>query len=234
MTSGSTPQRNSWHASSPSAVTEMLGGLSGFGVDEVYEPRRRVPRTMSGDMKKAKESLEYSEFDLELITGDDRQFEVLKQSLRKKGAVTNEVLKQKLPLYLKFKKDRLAQSHPEVAEALRQLPGRTNSGRMPPVERVERQSVRKPVNRVLSSKEQREINGTDSPQNMIATLGGTLTRITRPGTAAQRITRPGARSRGGMTLPQRTKSSGNTTAEAFFSSEEKERTPVLRTKSAKM
>lgn len=145
----------SFHLQSPTAVTEVFGGLSGFGHDEVYEPpKRHVERNLSGDMMKAAQSLVYSEADLELLTQDTRQFEVLKASLRKKGAVTNEILKQKLPLYLKYKKDRLAKTHPEVVEALRRMPARTRSGGR--VERMEQESFVKPVNRVLSNKEKGE------------------------------------------------------------------------------
>lgn len=172
-------------AASPKAVSELLGGLSGFGNDEVYEPRRGVQRSMSGDMKRAMQSLEYSEADLELLAGDSRQFAVLKQSLRKKGAVTNEVLKQKLPLYIKYKKDRLAKTHPEVAEALRNLPQRTlSTGRM---ERAERSSIVKPVNRVLSEEEKYD---AEEPQGALASLG----RIMRP--TARRATPKRARSLG--------------------------------------
>ncbi|CAB9515395.1 expressed unknown protein [Seminavis robusta] len=180
------PQRvASYDARSPMSVTDLFsGGLTGFGGDEVYEPRRNVKRNMSFEMKRAVESLEYSDADLELLAGDSRQFEVLKQSLRKKGAVTNEVLKQKLPLYLKYKKDRLAKSHPEVAEALRQLPGRSRSGGLTPVARVERQSLRKPVNRVLSAKEKADAGGSPDP-------------TTAAGTVLGRILRPKARGAGG-------------------------------------
>ena len=164
----------------------MFGGLSGFGVDEVYEPRRNVKRTKSAEMQRAIQSLEYSDVDLELIACDSRQFEGLKQSLRKKGAVTNEVLKQKLPLIIKFKKDRLAQTHPEVVEALRRLPSRAHN--LSGVNKVERMSMRKPVNRVLSDEEKHEAEADAS------TLSG-----------FGRIIRPGARGRG---VPQRTNSSG--------------------------
>ena len=154
---------------SPTAVSETVGGLSGFGNDEVYEPRRQVKRNMSFEMKRAMENLDYTEADLELLTADSRQFNVLKQSLRNKGAVTNEVLKQKLPLYIKYKKDRLAKTHPEVAEALKQMPTRTRS--MGRLERIERMSAVKPVNRLLSDKETRD---AEEPQSMLG-------RIMRPG-----------------------------------------------------
>ena len=140
---------------------------------------------MSNDMKRAMESLEFSEIDLELLADDNRQFEVLKQSLRKKGAVTNETLKQKLPLYLKYRKDRFARSNPETAEAMRRLPQRTKStGRIKPVSKAERASVLMPANRVLTEQELQEV---EEPQSILG-----------------RILRPVQRTRGG--LPQRTKS----------------------------
>jgi hypothetical protein len=181
------PQRSfSHHDKSPKGATAMIGGLSGFGGDEVYEPRRNVKRTKSSEMQRAIQSLEYSDADVELIAYDARQFEVLKQSLRNKGAVTNEVLKQKLPLFIKFKKDRLAQTHPEVAEALRRLPSRTNSASG--ANKVERMSTRKPVNRLVTEEEKYAAGAPDA--STVSAIG--------------RIIRPGARGRGNP--PARAKS----------------------------
>lgn len=206
------PQRsNSYHVQSPTAVAEVVGGgLSGFGDDEVYEPRRRVERSKSGEMQRAMQSLEYSDADLELLAGDSRQFAVLKKSLRSKGAITNEVLKQKLPLYIKYKKDRLAKTHPEVAEALRNMPQRTRSeGRM---ERVQRQSSSKPANRILTDDEKYEAEETVNP---LASLG----RILRPN--ARKATPKRAKSLGVQrtgTTPKRSQSSGSAASRSSFSS----------------
>ena len=191
----------SYGAPSSGPVTDIWDGLSGFGSDEVYEPRR-VKRSMSGDMKRAMQSLEYSEADLEMLAGDSRQFAILKKSLRNKGAITNEVLKQKLPLYIKYKKDRLAQTHPEVADAMRRMPQRTRStGRM---ERAERTSFVKPVNRVLSDEEKYD---AEEPATALASLG----RILRP--QARRST-PRRSSSAGAALkrpspPERASSTGS-------------------------
>ena len=170
---------------SPSGVNEIVSGLSGFGLDEVYEPRRRVKRNTSCEMKRAAQNLEYSEVELELLADDTRQFAVLKKSLRKNGAVTNEVLKQKLPLFLKYKNDRLAQTNPEAAKAIRRCPSRTYSGgRTKPVSKVERNSVLKPVNRVLTDEEKQQAEGGAMQQAGATVLGRILRPGNRPGRAA--------------------------------------------------
>jgi hypothetical protein len=178
----------------PNNVAASAGGLSGFGDDEVYEPRRNVKRNKSAEMQRAVKSLEYSDADVELIAHDARQFEVLKQSLRKKGAVTNEVLKQKLPLFIKFKKDRLAETHPEVHAALRQLPSRSNN--LSGANKVERMSQRKPVNRLLTEEEKYEAGAPDA--STVSAIG----RMFRPGTSAKSR---GAPARAKSYSPSRTK-----------------------------
>lgn len=154
-----------------------MGGLSGFGGDEVYEPRRNVKRSMSNDMKRAMKSLEYSEIDLELLADDNKNFQILKESLRSKGAVTNEVLKQKLPLYVKYRKDRMARHNPKAAEAqeaMRRLPARSRStGKMKPVSEIERQSVMRPANRVLTDDEMADAGAPQSITQQVS-------RILRP------------------------------------------------------
>jgi hypothetical protein len=169
----------SYHEKSPKCATEMFGGLSDFGDGEVYAPRRNVKRTKSSEMKRALERLEYTDADVELIAYDSRQFEALKQSLRNKGAVTNEVLKQKLPLFIKFKKDRLAQTHPEVVAALRQLPSRTRN--LSGVDKVERMSMRRPVNRILTDEEKYEAGTPD------ASTVSAMSRILRPGAKGRSV-----------------------------------------------
>jgi hypothetical protein len=204
------PQRtSSYHsAGSPQTVRDWDGGLTGFGGDEVYEPRRKVNRSMSGDMQRAMKSLEYSEADLELLMADSRQFAVLKQSLRNKGAITNEVLKQKLPLYIKYKKDRLAQTHPEVVDAMRRMPNRTRSGGR--MERAERQSIVKPMNRLLTEE---EVYEAEQPDGVLGSLG--LGRIMRP--AARKGTPKRAASLGAPRLtPKRTTSGDSASTFSAF------------------
>ena len=46
------------------------------------------------------EALRYSVWDLVALSAEDKSFHQLKRSLRKNGAVTNEMLKQGLPLFL--------------------------------------------------------------------------------------------------------------------------------------
>ena len=50
--------------------------------------------------------LQYNQADVNGIIGDQKEFERLKATLKKKGAITNEVLKQGLHFYVKAKKDR--------------------------------------------------------------------------------------------------------------------------------
>lgn len=160
---------------SPPVVREINGSLGGFGSEEVYEPRRRVKRNVSCEMKRAVEHLEYSEVELELLA-DSKTFAALKRSLRNKGAVTNEVLKQKLPLVLKMKNDSLARTNPEAAKAIRKGPSRTfSSGR--PISNIERNSSFKAANRVLSESEK-----TEAAPTHIQNVGQSLGRIMRPGT----------------------------------------------------
>lgn len=173
------------------------GGLSGFGGDEVYEPQRgKLQRNTSCEMKRAVQNLGYSEVELELLADDTRQFRALKNSLRSKGAVTNEVLKQKLPLLLKYKNDRLAQTNPEAAQAIRKCPSRSMSGgrKHRPVTQVERNSHLMPVNRVLSEEETYEAGGVVS-----ATVAAT--------SMLGRIIRPSAKASSTRRIPGRTKSS---------------------------
>ena len=174
------------------------GGLSGFGGDEVYEPQRgKLKRHTSCEMKRAVQNLEYSEVELELLADDTRQFRALKNSLRNKGAITNEVLKQKLPLLLKYKNDRLAQTNPEAAQAIRKCPSRSLSGsrkNIPVVTQVERNSHLLPVNRVLSEEETYEAGGAASATVAASSMLG-------------RIIRPGAKTSSSRRVPTRTKSS---------------------------
>jgi len=201
------------YSKSPIGVDEEIGGLSGFGCEETYEPRRQMKRNMSLEMKRAVEGLEYSEMELEMLAQDSRQFNVLKKSLRNKGAVTNEVLKQKLPLFLKYKNDRLAQTNPEAAKAIRNCPPRSFSGgRLTSVSQAERMSGFKPVNRVLSDQEKYEAGGATKLEQASNLVFG-------------RIMRPGARS-GVRQVPARTKSTGSTLVGS--------RQIPTRTKSAKL
>jgi hypothetical protein len=53
-----------------------------------------------GHYEEAVEGLRYTVYDLVALTSNDKCFHQLKASLRKNGAVTNELLKQGLPLFL--------------------------------------------------------------------------------------------------------------------------------------
>lgn len=50
--------------------------------------------------------LQFNQADVDGIVADPKEFERLKATLKKKGVVTNEVLKQRLHYYVKAKKDR--------------------------------------------------------------------------------------------------------------------------------
>jgi hypothetical protein len=205
-----------------------MPNLSKFGEEEVYEPPRQVKRSVSDDMKRAVESLEYSPEDLQGLACNSAQFEILKQSLRKNGAVTNEVLKQKLPLFLRYKKDRMAARNPQAAAAaaaaaaasaasaggggiLSRLPRRTRSAssasdalaQMSQVSLAERNSNLKPANRVLSPE---ELEADQPPQSMLG-------RIIRPNARRNSPMRSSsntvlASARGNRTPPVRTRSTG--------------------------
>ena len=88
--------------------------LASFGADSVYEPSTKQSATASSQSQSseaalspprfehAMQQLQYSPEALKELADNGRQFNLLKRSLRKNGAVTNEVLKQKLPLFLSF------------------------------------------------------------------------------------------------------------------------------------
>lgn len=187
--------------------------LSNFGSEEEeYEstPRRQVKRSVSCEMKRAVQSLEYSPEDLEILACNSAQFEVLKQSLRKKGAITNEVLKQKLPLFLKYKKDRMAARNPDGSA--RGTPRRTKSassatGALAQMSLAERQSSLKPANRVLTE-EELQLDQPPPPQQ------GMIGRILRPNAKRNLPMRTnssssnGSGANGGRSLPQRIHSTG--------------------------
>ena len=106
--------------------------LASFGAETVYEPSPRRPSTISssqqliagGDQQlqspprfaHALQRLQCSTEDLKMLADNQNQFDLLKRSLRKRGAVTNEVLKQKLPLFLSYSKSRRRMLQPNGLE----------------------------------------------------------------------------------------------------------------------
>ena len=88
--------------------------LASFGSDTVYEPSAKQSAVATASQchslaaqsppkfERAMQQLQCSPADLKELAENARQFDLLKRSLRKNGAVTNEVLKQKLPLFLSF------------------------------------------------------------------------------------------------------------------------------------
>lgn len=83
-----------------------------FGFSDTAQPAPPPPQTPFHSLEPLREkpdfghheetvnNLRYTIWDLVALTAEDESFKALKQSLRRNGAVTNEMLKQGLPLFI--------------------------------------------------------------------------------------------------------------------------------------
>jgi hypothetical protein len=102
---------------------EAVAGLLFKKDDKDNEEKDR--RAKFGQHSNSVRSLEYSQEDVLGILDDHEEFERLKAALKKKGAITNEVLKQRFHFYVQAKKDRDAGALPD--KSVRQRVQRSQS-----------------------------------------------------------------------------------------------------------